>query len=375
MNRITTKPGTIVVVSLAMALAALAMGCKGGGTGSRDPILGGNGSAALAPLVIAVTPANNAVSVPTSTLVTATFNEPMAPISGGATFTVTCAAPGVDPAGTVTLNAAGTIATFAPSAALAPLTVYTATVTGAAALSTGLVLASPYRWQFTTPAPPAPPAPPPRPGRAREAGLAAERDQPGQVRELRRHLGFQQPHPPRLAGIVGDEPAEVGQALVQVGPGLGVAGEEDLVAGEQVAAHRRFLPQHLALHRADLVLDPERVDLPGGMLLHPLRAGRQGPQADEGQRQGHRERGHGDGLPGQADDPWPYRPGRSQEPLGEAPVGVVRPSSHGPHPGPWFARPAGQPGPGPMATGERMTTRPISAPPLPQVKPEHNGCH
>jgi hypothetical protein len=103
-------------------------------------------------MVTAVTPLSNAMGVPITTTVTATFNEPMAAISGAASFTVTCAAPCVSPTGAVALDATNTIATFTLTAAttLAPNTLYTATVTGATSLATGTALASPYTWQFTT---------------------------------------------------------------------------------------------------------------------------------------------------------------------------------------------------------------------------------
>jgi hypothetical protein len=129
----------------ALLLGLLAAGC------SRDPILGA-GVATLAPMVTAVTPLSNAVGVPVATTVTATFNEPMAPISGAASFTVTCAAPCVSPTGAVALDATNTIATFTLTAgtALTPLTLYTATITGATSLTGGTALASPYTWQFTT---------------------------------------------------------------------------------------------------------------------------------------------------------------------------------------------------------------------------------
>jgi Ice-binding-like/Bacterial Ig-like domain len=129
----------------ALLLGLLAAGC------SRDPVLG-TGVATLAPMVTAVAPLSNAVGVPVSTTVAATFNEPMAPISGAASFTVTCAAPCVSPTGTVALDATNTIATFTLTAAttLAPLTLYTATVTGATNLTAGTALAAPYTWQFTT---------------------------------------------------------------------------------------------------------------------------------------------------------------------------------------------------------------------------------
>ncbi|NNM51006.1 MAG: DUF3494 domain-containing protein, partial [Pseudomonadales bacterium] len=83
---------------------------------------------------------------------TAAFSEPMAASMGASDFTVTCAAPCVSPTGSVALNAASLIATYTLAAGtnLKAGTLYTATVTGAKSLATGLALASPYIWQFTT---------------------------------------------------------------------------------------------------------------------------------------------------------------------------------------------------------------------------------
>ena len=128
-------------------------GCGGGGGGGQDPILGTGANSVLAPTVTAVAPVPNATGVPiNNTIINAAFSEPMAPISGGASFTVTCTTPCANPAGTVTLDASNRVATFtlAPATTLAPLTLYTATVTGARSLATGLPLANPYVWQFTT---------------------------------------------------------------------------------------------------------------------------------------------------------------------------------------------------------------------------------
>jgi hypothetical protein len=136
---------------MALLLSALATGCAESGAG-RDPILGTGGMAALGPTVTAVAPVNNATGVPLNTIINASFSEPMAPLTGGASFTVTCAAPCANPTGTVALDATNRIATFtlAAGTALAPLTLYTGTVTGAQSLATGLALASPYVWTFTT---------------------------------------------------------------------------------------------------------------------------------------------------------------------------------------------------------------------------------
>jgi DNA-binding transcriptional regulator YdaS (Cro superfamily) len=105
------------------------------------------------PTVTAVAPVNNATGVAiNNTIITAAFSEPMSPITGTASFTVTCAAPCVSPTGTVALNAGNDIAayTLASGTSLAAGTLYTATVTGAKSIATGLALASPYVWQFTT---------------------------------------------------------------------------------------------------------------------------------------------------------------------------------------------------------------------------------
>ncbi len=134
----------------AMALSALAA-CGGGG--GRDPILGFSGTPAPSapPTVTAVTPANNATGVATNLGgVTVAFNEPMAPLTGTSTFTVTCAAPCLNPAGTLSLDGTNRIATFAVPAGLTANTTYTATVTAARSLATGLALANPYVWEFTT---------------------------------------------------------------------------------------------------------------------------------------------------------------------------------------------------------------------------------
>ena len=133
----------------AVALCVLAAGCSG----SRGPILGTGANAQLAPTVTAVTPVNLATGVAVaSPVITATFSQAMAPISGAASFTVICASPCTSPTGTVTLDASGAMATFALSAGttLESNTVYTATVTGAKSMATGLALTAPYVWTFTT---------------------------------------------------------------------------------------------------------------------------------------------------------------------------------------------------------------------------------
>ena len=145
---------------MSLLLSALLTGCGGSAQGS-DPTPGIVGNTAPAPSVAAVVAPtvtaavafNNATGVPiNNTMISVAFSEPMAPITSGASFAVTCAAPCENPAGTVALDATNRIATFtlAGGNKFAPLTLYTATLTGARSLATGLALAIPYVWQFTT---------------------------------------------------------------------------------------------------------------------------------------------------------------------------------------------------------------------------------
>src|SRR5689334_5777145 len=112
------------------------------GCDSRDQVLGTGDIGVVAPTVTGGTPINNAIGVP---IITPTFSEPIVPVTGAASFTVTCVAPCVNLAGAVTLDSTSTIATFTPAAgtSLAPLTLYTVTVTGARSIASGLTLASP----------------------------------------------------------------------------------------------------------------------------------------------------------------------------------------------------------------------------------------
>ena len=101
-----------------------------------------------APLVNASNPANLGTSVLTTSLNTATFNEPMNPLTlTTATFTLT--GPGQVPVpGTVSYL--GNVATFTPTTELARKTLYTATVTTGAQDLAGNPLAANKVWTFTT---------------------------------------------------------------------------------------------------------------------------------------------------------------------------------------------------------------------------------
>ena len=101
----------------------------------------------LSPTVIIVDPADGATGVLLDKTVTATFSVPMDPLTITATtFTLK---QGTTPiAGTVSYT--GSTASFDPTAALTPNTVYTATVTKGAKNVAGTPLQGDYIWTFTT---------------------------------------------------------------------------------------------------------------------------------------------------------------------------------------------------------------------------------
>jgi hypothetical protein len=151
--RITAGTPRCWVASMTVTLVIFAAGCGSGGKHALvDSLYDASRvrTASQAPTVTAVAPGNDAVGVPLNDSIAAEFTEPMNPISGAASFTVNCAAPCTSPEGIVALDAGGANATFTPSANLEPLTLYTVTITEANSEATGLALASPYVWQFTT---------------------------------------------------------------------------------------------------------------------------------------------------------------------------------------------------------------------------------
>jgi len=135
-------------------LAVLMAGC-----GDPDKNAGslGPGSPLVPPTVTTVTPPNASTLVcPNTALVTATFSKPMnAATINTTTFTLTMG--GASVAGAVTYVAATDVATFTPSAALAPNTAFTATITTGAKDPFGNGLAANFVWTFTT----SPTCPPP----------------------------------------------------------------------------------------------------------------------------------------------------------------------------------------------------------------------
>lgn len=140
-----------------LVLSALISGCGDKILGIGDETGAGASGNPAPPTVTATAPVANAIGVPIdNTVINAAFSEPVAPLTGTAGFTVTCAAPCTNPTGTVSLDAGNQVATFTltPSTTLEASTAYTATITGATSLETGLAMDSPYVWHFTTGATP-----------------------------------------------------------------------------------------------------------------------------------------------------------------------------------------------------------------------------
>src|SRR2546422_283300 len=92
-----------------------------------------------------------ASGVPLNTTVTATFSKAMNAASiTTSTFRLRAAGSTADVPATVTVNAAGTLATLTPSSPLAAGTVYTATVAAAVTDTSGTALGADSLWSFTT---------------------------------------------------------------------------------------------------------------------------------------------------------------------------------------------------------------------------------
>jgi hypothetical protein len=110
------------------------------------------------PTVTLVNPADLATAVATNSAVHATFSKAMDPLTvSTANFTLKNGA--IPVTGVVAYDAVSKISTFTPSGSLAANTVYTATITNAAADLTGNTLLTDKVWSFTTAAVIIPPVP------------------------------------------------------------------------------------------------------------------------------------------------------------------------------------------------------------------------
>ncbi|HEY1160453.1 MAG TPA: Ig-like domain-containing protein [Terracidiphilus sp.] len=102
------------------------------------------------PTVISTVPANLATGVPINQALSATFSVAMTPATIDTTTFTLAVTGGAAVTGVVTYVAAGSVATFTPTADLTPSTQYTATITTGAQDLAGIGLASNYVWKFTT---------------------------------------------------------------------------------------------------------------------------------------------------------------------------------------------------------------------------------
>jgi hypothetical protein len=104
----------------------------------------------LAPTVNSTLPRSNALLVPVNSLISATFSEPMTPLTITASnFTVDCPSTATV-AGTVGYAVNGNVATFTPNANLPGNTICRATISTGVKDLAGLSMAANYVWNFTT---------------------------------------------------------------------------------------------------------------------------------------------------------------------------------------------------------------------------------
>jgi outer membrane protein assembly factor BamB len=102
------------------------------------------------PSILSTHPTSYSINVPTTTVITATFNEAVDPATvTAAKFTLKDGTTSIS--GTVTYS--GRTATFTPAAFLTPSTVYTAKITTDVKDLAGNAMSSNYSWQFQTSAP------------------------------------------------------------------------------------------------------------------------------------------------------------------------------------------------------------------------------
>ena len=126
-----------LLTTLAIVSVVLIAGCK------KDKFVEIVG---VCPLVVSTSPVNAATGVPLNQIITATFNEKMNPATiTQASFTLQGATP---VAGTVSY--ADSTASFTPSSALTPNTIYTGRVATSVKDLMGNALQSQYVWTFTT---------------------------------------------------------------------------------------------------------------------------------------------------------------------------------------------------------------------------------
>ena len=124
---------------LAVVLLAAACGERSNPFGS-----GQSSTDRTAPTVVSTVPVSFGTQVGLTAPIMVTFSEPMS------TSSIMASAFTLSPGIAGTLSYSGNTATFTPSSALLPNTVYTITVTSAVKDRAGNPLAAPHSWSFTT---------------------------------------------------------------------------------------------------------------------------------------------------------------------------------------------------------------------------------
>ena len=143
-SRTRPSPRGLIAALVTLLLAAC-------GSGGMDPILGAP-AIGTQPTVSSTSPAASSpalTGIATSTAVSATFSKPMTAATVTSSFTLACPAAAAVPA-TVNYDAASQTATLTPASALPANTVCQATISTAATDSTGIALAAPFTWTFST---------------------------------------------------------------------------------------------------------------------------------------------------------------------------------------------------------------------------------
>ena len=140
----TKRKGLWMTTIAALFLAALIGGCK------KDDFVEIVG---VCPVVISTDPANLATGVPLDKIITATFNEPMNPVTiTPASFTLQGAtkSSAAEISGTLTYDGTNATMSFTPTTKLIVNTTYTATIASSVKDLMGNALQEDYVWTFST---------------------------------------------------------------------------------------------------------------------------------------------------------------------------------------------------------------------------------
>jgi hypothetical protein len=126
-------------LALVVALGVLACDSRDNGFGP-----GRSSSDRTPPTVMATVPEDLSTQVSRTGAIAFTFSEPVRPAS------ITASSITFSPAATGTVSYTGNTATFTPTTALSPTTVYVATISTSVEDLAGNNLAAPFSWTFTT---------------------------------------------------------------------------------------------------------------------------------------------------------------------------------------------------------------------------------